>query len=109
MTVSIYLDNSLEFNSNNPTNPVSACTVLQNVYPVLIGGFLDSDGTTRVPDCNGAVADVRIYDRVLSQSEIESLVAGAVPVLSEWVMATLALVLLAGVTLKIRGALPRRA
>ena len=79
MTVSTYWNDSLKFSSNIPTNPVPACTLLPNVHPVLIGGYLDSDGKTKVPDCNGAMADIRVYDYVLSASEVAELAANCHP------------------------------
>jgi hypothetical protein len=52
-------------------------TVLPNTYPVVLGGFLEYDMTI-VPYCKGAIADVRIYNRTLSQAEVELLSAGPV-------------------------------
>lgn len=48
--------------------------MIANVYPVIIGGFLDID-LTRVPFCKGAMSDIRIYDRVLCHAEVSELSA----------------------------------
>lgn len=43
-----------------------------NDFPVLLGGALEAD-MTRIPYCKGAMADIRIYDRVLSDCDIAQL------------------------------------
>ncbi len=94
MTVSTYWNDSLKFSSNIPTNPVSACSVMPNIRPLVLGGYLEIDGLTMVPYCKGAMADVRIYDRVLSELEVAELVAetigdvspGMVPTVAWWRM-----------------------
>lgn len=59
---------------------ISECvgaTVLPNAYPVVLGGYLGSDMSI-VPYCKAAMADVRIYNRTLSQAEVELLAVGPV-------------------------------
>jgi hypothetical protein len=54
---------------------VHECTgpaVVANAYPVIMGGYMEADASIR-PYCQGAIADVRIYDRVLTAPEIAGL------------------------------------
>lgn len=71
-TVRIYFDDQLKY-ENEGTCPLRA-----NVYPVVIGGFLEFN-LTRVPFCKAAMSDIRIYDRTLSDSEVEELFAMGSP------------------------------
>ncbi len=76
-TVSIYFNSSLEFQSATDSFG-NSCSMIANVYPVIIGGFLDID-LTRVPFCKGAMSDIRIYDRTLSDSDVGELFAMGSP------------------------------
>ncbi len=71
--VSIYLDDTLEFHSAIDSYG-NSCDMIANVYPVILGGYLAID-LTRVPFCRGAMSDIRIYDRTLSDSEVADLFA----------------------------------
>ncbi len=72
-TLRIYLNGVMEHETVGVT-----CEMLANSHPLVMGGYLDSDLSV-VPYCKGALADVRIYDRAISVSDIHQLTLTANP------------------------------
>lgn len=73
-TLRIYLNDTLMHETVGV-----ACSMLANVHPVFMGGYLDTDGQSIVPYCKGAMADIRIYDRTLTQAEVSELFGAGSP------------------------------
>ncbi len=64
----LYIDGSLDVAAS-----MSVSSIMNDTQPLTIGGFWDYCGTTRFRANNGQVDDVRIYNRVLSAWEVQSL------------------------------------
>ncbi len=69
----------LYWNSSLVGEFIDTCSNQANSYPVVLGGYLDQDGETAVPYFKGALADVRIYNRILSDQGIEELFEMGLP------------------------------
>lgn len=72
-TVSIYWDSGLEFQSAIDQDGEGPCTIIGNDYPLLVGGVVNQGDLGVHPAARGALADVRIYDRVLIPTEVQEL------------------------------------
>lgn len=68
----VYFDSELRLNSDEDDQG-RRITMVPNTYRVVLGGNEESNGVLR-PYALGALADVRIYDRVLSPNDIRQMV-----------------------------------